>query len=270
MAIQIWVKTLTRRKTRVNDPLPTQPGLGGNFASGVYSPPTGVSGQGSANYGGYTASLAGQSVGGLTNNIALINLDDGPTRRIFSNKSTTVVPLPDVVADFQISGQAAAAGTASGLVWRAPRNCMIYGVVVQAGSVSAGAGSVTFDVQSVSTPTAAGTSIFVDSTRLPALSSTQDYSPYLNASYPYMGQPGGTAIMASASITTTAPFGVSQVGQGASGNSNVFLGSAVGLGTCTPNNMFAIPAGTYLRIQVGAAGTVSAYGSNYTIQLFGF
>jgi hypothetical protein len=260
---QVFIKTLTRRKTRVNDPLASQPGAGGNISFGGYTAPTGTSGA--------SNSVAGQSIAGLTNNIALVDLTDGPTRRIFSNKSTTVVVLPDVVTNFQVpnavtNSGAAGSGTATGLVWRVPRNLTVWGVAAQFGSSPAGAGTTIVDVVSAVSPTAVGTSIFVDASRKPSATASMDYTTLGGANY--VGNPGGQAIVNAAITAGTAPFGTANNGLGTAGNANVFLGSAVGLGICTPNNTFLAPAGTYLRVEI--PGTAVTPGSNLSVQIFGY
>jgi len=261
MAQQVWIKTLTRRHTRVNDPLPSQAGLGA----------AGVTGQGTAQYYGNYVSRAGQSVAGVNNQIALVDLEDGPTSRIFANKSTTTVVLPDIVADFQISGLAVVGSANSGLVWRVPRAMNIWGVAVQAGSAPIG-GTVLFDVVSVANPTATlGTSIFVDAGRIPQLGSstpTQDYSLLGNNVTTYYGLPGGSAVMNASPVQNVNPF-QGGVGKGNTGAA-VGFGSALGLGTVTPNNTFNVASG-YLRVNVGTAdGSTTNMGGNYTIQIFGF
>jgi len=258
MGQQVFIKSLTRRKTRANDPLPSQ---GGKGTSGSNSQQT-------VNYGGTVTSYAGQSIGGANNNIALVDITDGPTRRIFSNKSTTVVVLPDVVTNFQIPGAVAVAGTASGMVYRVPRNMTIWGVAAQFGFAPTGSGTTVIDLVSCSSPTAAGTSVFVDASRKPGATAGVDYTTLGDNLTTYTGLPGGAAIQNAGNVGNSL-VGTAQVGQGISGNSNAFAGSAVGLGVCTPSNAFQAPAGSFLRVEIPAVtGTIA--GSALSVQIFGY
>jgi hypothetical protein len=271
MGQQIFIKTLTRRKTRANDPLPSQPGAGGQYSGGALVAPTGTSQTISTNFGGNTlTSYAGQSVAGATNQIALVDLNDGPTRRIFSNKSTTVVVLPDVVTNFQIPGAVTTGSANTGLVYRVPRNMTIWGVVAQIGTKpSGGAGSLTVDLVSAASPTAAGTSIFVDSARVPSIGSATDYSVLGDNLTTFTGLPGGSAIVNAGNVGNTL-VGTSNVGQGINGNSNVFAGSVVTYGVLTPNNTFQANAGSFLRVQIGQTGTLTNLGTALSVQIFGY
>jgi len=99
---------------------------------------------------------------------ARIDLADGPTRRIFSNKSTTAVVLPDVHAVLQKPGTLATQSTTSGMVFRAPRAMKVWGVAAQAGTAPGGTALLTLDVHKAASATAAGTTIFTDQARRPA------------------------------------------------------------------------------------------------------
>lgn len=173
---------------------------------------------------------AGSAVYGKTN-VAKVDLEDGPTRRSFQNKSTTIVVLPDYVVTMQRAGSLPLAGTASGMVFRAPRAMKVWGVAAQVGTIPAGAGTTLLDVKYVAgtaAPTAAGTSIFTDSTRRPSF------------------QPGTVHL-------TATPLG---------GSTNA---GYPGTGTV---KTFDLAAGDYLRVEI--AGTAATPGSDLTVQIFGY
>lgn len=122
---------------------------------------------------------------------ATVDLEDGPTRRIFSNKSSTVVVLPDVVATLQKAGTVAAATTDTGLVFRAPRDMKVWGVAAQVGTEPAGTALLTLDVHKAATPTAAGTTIFTDQARRPSFVAAE--SATVLGGSANMGYPGTAA-----------------------------------------------------------------------------
>lgn len=125
---------------------------------------------------------------------AKIDLEDGPSRRLFANKAQSFVVLPDITVSMNKAGSAVAAGTASGMVYRAPRAMKVYGVVGQLGVIPSGSGTTILDVKKVAgtaAPTAAGVSIFTDATRRPMFMSGTvhtTYTPYGGTTF--AGQPG--------------------------------------------------------------------------------
>jgi hypothetical protein len=95
--------------------------------------------------------------------VATLDLDNGQTRRTLQNERARFVVLPDLYPVMQVQGAVTTtSGTASGLVWRAPRAGKLTGVVAQVGTAPAGTALI-LDVKRVgagSAPTAAGTSVF--------------------------------------------------------------------------------------------------------------
>ena len=93
--------------------------------------------------------------------VATLDLDDGQTRRTLQNERARFVVLPDLYPVFQVSGTVAVSGTASGIVWRAPRAGKLTDVVAQVGASPTGASTI-IDVKNAGnvSPTAAGTSVF--------------------------------------------------------------------------------------------------------------
>jgi len=103
--------------------------------------------------------------------VATLDLDDGQTRRMLQNERARFVVLPDLYPVMQVSGAVSVAGTASGLVWRAPRACKITGVVAQVGTAPVGADLI-LNVKQVgagSAPTAAGNAMFTTSAHQPTI-----------------------------------------------------------------------------------------------------
>ena len=225
---ELFVRGLTRRKTRVQDPVANQAGAGGNYLGGTLSPPTGTSGGTVSSFGGTAAK---------------IDLADGPTRRIFSNKSATVVVLPDYPIILQKAGGLSAAGTASGLYFRVPRNMTVWGVTASVGTIPTGGTGVAVDVISAVSPTAAGTSIFLDATRKPIIAATTDASPM-----PAFVQTGGSA----GNPGSAGANGTVALGLGSAGNASYYATS-----------------GSFLRVEIlGVGGTVA--GSDLVVQIYGF
>lgn len=147
---------------------------------------------------------------------ARVDLDNGPTRRVFSNKSTTAVVLPDVVAVLQKAGALATGTTTTGMVFRAPRGMKVWGVAAQVGTAPA-TQSIILDVKKAATPTAAGTTIFTDQNRRPTIAASGDSSTLggtANAGYP------GTATGVTADLNAGDYLRVeiAQVGTGTTGS----------------------------------------------------
>lgn len=113
--------------------------------------------------------------------VATLDLDDGQTRRALQNERARFVVLPDLYPVLQVAGTVAISGTASGLVWRAPRAGKLTGVVAQAGVAPTGA-TLILDVKRVgsgSAPTAAGTSVYTVAGRKPTIG-TSAFASTLN------------------------------------------------------------------------------------------
>lgn len=115
--------------------------------------------------------------------VATLDLDNGQTRRTLQNERARFVVLPDLYPVMQVQGAVTStSGTASGLVWRAPRAGKLTGVVAQVGTAPAGTALI-LDVKRVgagSAPTAAGTSVFGTATgRRPSIG-TGSYASTLN------------------------------------------------------------------------------------------
>lgn len=113
--------------------------------------------------------------------VATLDLDNGQTRRTLQNERARFVVLPDLYPVMQVSGALATSGTASGLVWRAPRAGKLTGVVAQVGTAPAGS-TIILDVKRVgagSAPTAAGTSVFTVAGRKPTIG-TAGFASTLN------------------------------------------------------------------------------------------
>lgn len=113
--------------------------------------------------------------------VATLDLDDGQTRRALQNERARFVVLPDLYPVLQVAGTVATSGTASGLVWRAPRAGKLTGVVAQAGVAPTGA-TLILDVKRVgagSAPTAAGTSVYTVAGRKPTIG-TSAFASTLN------------------------------------------------------------------------------------------
>jgi len=113
--------------------------------------------------------------------VATLDLDNGQTRRALQNERARFVVLPDLYPVMQVSGTLATSGTASGLVWRAPRAGKLTGVVGQVGAAPTGA-TLILDVKRVvagSAPTAAGTSVFTVAGRKPTIG-TSAFASTLN------------------------------------------------------------------------------------------
>lgn len=100
-----------------------------------------------------------------------LDLDDGHTRRVLQNERARFVVMPDLYPSLQSFGALSVAGTASGLVWRAPRAGKLTAVTAQVGAAPSG-GDVVLDVvlvDSADEPTAAGTSVFTDDAHKPTV-----------------------------------------------------------------------------------------------------
>lgn len=108
--------------------------------------------------------------------VTTLDLDNGQTRRTLQNERARFVVLPDLYPVMQVSGTVATSGTASGLVWRAPRAGKLTGVVAQVGVAPTGA-TLIVDVKKVAgtaAPTAAGASVYGTVTaRRPTIGTSQ-------------------------------------------------------------------------------------------------
>lgn len=95
--------------------------------------------------------------------VATLDLDNGQTRRALQNERARFVVLPDLYPVVQVhGGVTATSGTASGLLWRAPRAGKLTGVVAQCGTAPGGSALI-FDVKlcaGTAGPNAAGASVF--------------------------------------------------------------------------------------------------------------
>jgi hypothetical protein len=97
--------------------------------------------------------------------VATLDLDNGQTRRALQNERARFVVLPDLYPVLQVSGvvNTTTAGTASGIVWRAPRAGQLTGVVAQVGTAVSGTVPLIVDVYKVGAggvPTSTGASVF--------------------------------------------------------------------------------------------------------------
>lgn len=103
--------------------------------------------------------------------VAKVDLADGPTRRSLQNERARFVVLPDIYYTAQVEGAVATLGTASHMVFRAPRAMFITGCVAQVGQTPS-AGTIIVDLKYVANtggtvaPTAAGTSMYGTATAL--------------------------------------------------------------------------------------------------------
>lgn len=103
--------------------------------------------------------------------VTTLDLDNGQTRRTLQNERARFVVLPDLYPVMQVSGAVATSGTASGLVWRAPRACKVTGVVAQVGTAPVGADLI-LNVKRVDAslaPTAAGDAMFTTAAHQPTI-----------------------------------------------------------------------------------------------------
>lgn len=108
---------------------------------------------------------------------AIVNLDDAATKRLLDTKHGDVYSVPNF--DFQITqqGTAAVAGTASGLVFRAPKDLIVKGVYVTT-AIAPATNSIIVDVKktsgtAVGVTAAAGTSIFAGTANRPSIGTAQ-------------------------------------------------------------------------------------------------
>ena len=122
------------------------------------------------------------TVNGTT--VATLDLDDGQTRRALQNERARFVVLPDLYPVLQVSGvvNSTTVGTASGIVWRAPRAGQLTGVVAQVGTAVSGT-TLVVDVYKVgagSVPTSTGASVFAAATGQRPSIGTSGFASTLN------------------------------------------------------------------------------------------
>lgn len=110
----------------------------------------------------------------------LVDLDDGDTRRRLQNQRARWVVLPDINTSLQKAGTVATVTTASGMVFRAPRDMTVWGVAATVGTAPTDADFIV-DVHKVDAggeATDAGTTIFTTQANRPTIAATETSSPF--------------------------------------------------------------------------------------------